>query len=384
MTKRVQILGHTAEVANQFVGLERELTADTDNRELRLHDGVTEGGAKVLDRDANDNRYQARSTELDGLLGFEPNNRGFLARLGPSDYRLRSMTVNGAQLVITNANGYAGNPLVELAPEISSNHTFTGLVTFVAAIQAAGGVVGNLVGNTTGTHTGSVVGNVTGNLTGNALGAHTGSFVGDLNTVGHNVTMGAGQIQLSWLSAAIASFIVNAGVPVGTIVAFAGALGDIPANWFICDGTNGTPDLRDRFVVGVGPVNAPNSTGGSTTHTHGVAIDSGGAHLHTGTVAAHVLTIAEMPLHDHGNGVTNPTATVFPYGLKACPATPDTIDNNSANGNFQGITESIGGGGGHAHGLTIDSGGAHVHTGSTGSTSTLPPFYALYYIMKGA
>lgn len=58
------------------------------------------------------------------------------------------------------------------------------------------------------------------------------------------------------------------GVPVGTISMWVGSVGDIPAGWHLCDGTNGTPDLRDRFVVGAGNKYNPGSTGypsGSTS-----------------------------------------------------------------------------------------------------------------------
>ncbi len=88
MTKRVQILGHDFETANAFLGEEREITVDTDNWALRLHDGETPGGWLIYNRDQNDARYQARSVELDGLLGWEPNERGLVTRLGPANYAL--------------------------------------------------------------------------------------------------------------------------------------------------------------------------------------------------------------------------------------------------------------------------------------------------------
>ena len=39
-------------------------------------------------------------------------------------------------------------------------------------------------------------------------------------------------------------------LPIGSMIAYAGLLGDIPTGWHICDGTNGTPDLTDSFVMG--------------------------------------------------------------------------------------------------------------------------------------
>ena len=38
----------------------------------------------------------------------------------------------------------------------------------------------------------------------------------------------------------------------GVILLWSGALVDIPAGWLLWDGTLGTPDLRDRFLVGSG------------------------------------------------------------------------------------------------------------------------------------
>lgn len=383
MSKRVQLLGHIAEIANQFLGLVRELTVDTDNAELRLHDGVTEGGRRFLDRDANDNRYQRRSVELDGLLGWEPQERGFTVRLGPSNYRLRSLMVDGENLVIQNANGYSGNPYISFAATISSDHTWTGNHVFSEQIDAAGGVVGNLVGDTAGTHTGPVVGNVTGNLTGNADGNHTGFFTGSADFSDGGVLFADEQLLLAWLEPAIVQAWINAGVPVGTIVAFGGALVDVPANWRVCDGTAGTPDLRDRFIVAAGPTYAANSTGGNSTHSHSVTINSGGAHAHTGTVGGTALTVAQLPAHKHANGVTDAGTNLFSRGTTAAATTtPDSIDNNSNNGVFEGWTSDVGSGETHTHSLTLDSSGAHSHTGGTGSASSLPPYYALVYIMK--
>lgn len=42
-----------------------------------------------------------------------------------------------------------------------------------------------------------------------------------------------------------------------------GAIADIPAGWALCDGNNGTPDLRDCFVIGAGGAQAPGATGTS-------------------------------------------------------------------------------------------------------------------------
>ena len=64
----------------------------------------------------------------------------------------------------------------------------------------------------------------------------------------------------------------------GTVIAFSGYEKDIPDNWSVCDGTNGTPNLTDRFIVGAGDIYGLSKQGGEKEH---------------------ILTIDEMPSHSH-------------------------------------------------------------------------------------
>lgn len=57
-------------------------------------------------------------------------------------------------------------------------------------------------------------------------------------------------------------------VPLGGIISFAGAVLSIPAGWQLCDGTNGTPDLRNKFVPGAGDTYAVDETGGTVDHAN--------------------------------------------------------------------------------------------------------------------
>ena len=54
----------------------------------------------------------------------------------------------------------------------------------------------------------------------------------------------------------------------GIIVIWSGAIIDIPSGWTLCDGNNGTPNMTDRFVPGAGNNYNPGDTGGANTHTH--------------------------------------------------------------------------------------------------------------------
>jgi len=80
---------------------------------------------------------------------------------------------------------------------------------------------------------------------------------------------------------------------------WSGAVVDIPTGWVLCDGNNGTPDLRDKFVVGAGNSYNPGDTGGSGSHIHSYTAPS---HFHAllgGTAIAagsdyHFLTTPEV------------------------------------------------------------------------------------------
>ena len=151
-----------------------------------------------------------------------------------------------------------------------------------------------------------------------------------------------------------------AGIPTGVIAMWYGAISNIPTGWVICDGTNSTPNLTDRFVI-----HADADSGG----TNDVG-DTGGSHTATplgsvGTSGAHTLTTAEMPSHTHSYTYPSHYRTDVEntgYTNVSC------LDNTAPNG-----TAATGGGGSHTH-----PGG--TFTGS--STTVTPKYYALAYIMK--
>src|SRR3990167_544139 len=384
MTKIVQLNGGTRETQDAYTGPERELTVDTSNYGLRLHDGVTPGGHVIPNQDSNDESYQAKNPELSGLTGFAPQNRGLLARLGPASYILRELTVNGANLTVANANGYSGNPLLGLASTISSDHSFTGITSFSQPIAATGG----LNGNTAGTHTGSVVGNTagvhTGPVVGDAVGNHSGTFEGSADFTAGTILFANGQIPLAALAAAVLAYIQAAGAPPGGIIAWYGNLSSIPAGWFLCDGANGTPDLRNRFIIGAGQAYDVDAVGGVENHNHAASSAVAGAHAHGITVNGHVLTEAEMPAHKHLNGATHSSDAIYNHGTAAAnPTTGRRIDGNSGSGTVEGYTTTVGGGASHSHTSSSDNQGNHSHGISVDANSNLPPYHGLAYIMKG-
>lgn len=54
----------------------------------------------------------------------------------------------------------------------------------------------------------------------------------------------------------------------GMIILWSGSVVSIPSGWHLCDGTEGTPNLRNRFLVGAGQTYSPGASGGNVAHTH--------------------------------------------------------------------------------------------------------------------
>ena len=137
-------------------------------------------------------------------------------------------------------------------------------------------------------------------------------------------------------------------IPAGGIILWSGSTGSVPATWFLCDGTNGTPDLRDRFIVGAGNTYAVNATGGTAD---AVVV----THNHTAT------SVVTDPGHTHslllpqngGTGVWQPVSNT---------------------GSTQNVSTST-------TGITVAT--TNTSAGVSGTNANLPPYYALAYIMKG-
>lgn len=383
MTKIVQEVGGAAANQDIYTGEARQLTVDTDNWDLRLHDGVTVGGHRLLNRDNGDARWQLKSVELDGF-DFNPEERGFVVRQAAGQYKIRRLTWNAAQFTITNHDGYNGNPLLVLNTIIGTPHEFSDDIIIRGVLQVDGGINANLSGDTFGTHTGPVIGDVTGNLTGNAAGDHTGSFTGDVDVSGQTLTLDDAQIATSKIDG-LEAFVKLHAVPAGIIMLWSGSVASIPDGWELCNGLNGTPDLTDKFIVGAGSLTYdPGDSGGSTSHTHVNTMDAAGTHTHTLTIATHALTEAELPVHKHGNGVCDNITTLYNHGtLSASPNTSGSIESNGSTGTTEGYTTNVGSGNAHGHsGSTADNGGSHTHTLNNVAASSLPPYYALAYIMR--
>ena len=264
---------------------------------------------------------------------------------------------------------------------IGGNITTSGQISAQGNILAQGIVsaIGNIV--TDAFFVGNFLGNIAGNLSvggantqvlfnsnGNVgaaggltynSGSNTLSVLGVVSAQGNIIAGGnlvvSGTTQLIGVATAstaptgtannqvaTTAFVANNGVPSGCILLWSGSIISIPSGWYLCDGTNSTPDLRDRFIVGAGLTYAVAATGGSANATLV-------SHSHTATVTD--------PGHRHT--ALNQVGPSFgqPQG---------------------GVTQSAGFTGTATTGITVG-----ISTeGSSGTNANLPPYYALAYIMK--
>ena len=204
-------------------------------------------------------------------------------------------------------------------------------------------------------------------------------------------------------------------VPSGIICMWSGESTAIPNGWHLCDGDAGTPDLRDRFIVGAGSTYEVGNTGGEATHklttnempshNHGF---TGTSHSHTGSLSgataasagSHTHTMSENLTAASSGSHTHTINTAIVSGSKiVAHGNGDTVINAT---NTDDETES---GGVHTHSIsgtiTAASAGAHTHNvtgkvtvnsttagGTVGSTGggqaheNRPPYFALCFIMK--
>lgn len=102
-------------------------------------------------------------------------------------------------------------------------------------------------------------------------------------------------------------------LPTGTISLWFGSVASIPAGFTLCDGTNGTPDLRDRFIIGAAGTHAPGATGGATSHTHTFTGDGHTHGIPFGTVLLAGVTFDTQTTINPAIGTTDAGTNLPPY-----------------------------------------------------------------------
>jgi microcystin-dependent protein len=135
------------------------------------------------------------------------------------------------------------------------------------------------------------------------------------------------------------------------IMMWSGSVASIPSGWTLCNGTNGTPNLQDRFVVGAGSTYTPGSTGGAASVT---------------------LTTAQLPAHAHDY-----RDRYFAEGSVYTSAAHGILSETHTAANFRGSgdTDTDNDYFNYVNKTTSNEGSGTAH-------ENRPPYYALCYVMK--
>jgi microcystin-dependent protein len=364
---------------------------------LRNPIDVVNFGSSVLGRDLP--RFTSRSTgsrvvyenslssnSVDYAVGITTgvywfsiprNDNQFLYQWYAGETPIMSLNGNG-QLTVTG--GISG----ELTGDVDGNAaTSTIAFNVERSVLAGNGLTGGGELNNQDV-TLNVVGATNGGITVNSDSIQVDSTV--IRTTGDQVITGIKTFTSTVTGTNLnASGIVTANtfsgggtIPIGGIIMWSGSIASVPARWALCNGSNGTPDLRDRFIVGVGNDYDPGDTGGSNAVT---------------------LTINEMPSHNHtassdfrGDhnhpGSSTDTEPNHSHSIPSFPTNSYQTGGNSALDRTGPTTGSTGGAGAHNHSLNITTDGGHQHAitvnsrGGNAAHENRPPYYALAFIMR--
>ena len=157
----------------------------------------------------------------------------------------------------------------------------------------------------------------------------------------------------------------------GMIILWSGNTGNIPSGFVLCNGSNSTPDLRDRFVVGAGSSYNPGNTGGSAS----VTLSTTQIPSHNHTTPNHRHSFSGSTNNDTHSHTWDRQDAANDQGYRPWPASNNDCRRTTANTGNDTHNHSFSGNTGYHQGTTTS-------TGSGSSHENRPPYYALCYIMK--
>ena len=310
-----------------------DTNASQSARNLRLNLTGTSGGARQLILGSGcqiEKLYLINNTCADAVTVKNTSGTGIAVPAGKTMFVFN----NGTNVV--DAVTHATSLTLGSALPIASGGTASTSTTYCS-------LTANVTGTLPVANGGTGAATLTANnvLLGNGSSAVT--FVAP-STSGNLLTSNG----TTWTSAAAPTTFVA-----GMILMWSGTIASIPSGFLLCNGSSGTPDLRDKFIIGA---NA-DSGGAAKTNITGTPSQTGGS------------KDASLPSHTHTATVTDPghfhTAALANQGGQNVNANPGVT---LTNGNTSTATT----------GITV----ANSTEGVSATNANLVPYYALAFIMK--
>lgn len=165
--------------------------------------------------------------------------------------------------------------------------------------------------------------------------------------------------------------------PTGTVIKWAGTAANVPTGWRLCDGTNGTPNMMNRFALGA---SATGAIGGTWEHNHG------------GLVTATALAIEHLPPHSHNVNDPGHAHSVYDPGHSHYYETVGDVIHGAVVGSPSRVSVK-GARTEHVYtGVSIYAAGTGIWNSNTGAgwghqhgiptSNHAPPYYGICFIMK--
>ena len=318
MAKLLKLRRGTTSQHGSFTGAEGEVTVDTDKDTLVVHDGSTAGGHELLREDMS-------NLPAGTIDNADVNASAAIAGTKISPNFGTQNIISGAITTAGALNINSSDPSIYFN-DSDANPDFR--------LRANGGELKFI--DTTNNNADRLVINSDGHV--DVIGnLDVGAGVDVTGNITCTGTIPAAQLTGTLPALDGSNLTGIAGIPSGVIAMWSGATSAIPTGWVLCDGNNSTPDLRDRFVAGASagtgdtswPGINPGATGGATDTTVQVSVNG-----NTGWAS------------QYANASSMPNASPEPFNSR---------DRHQ-----------------HSWGGTFTS----------GTIPTLPPYYALAFIMK--